>query len=46
MVALTRTVAEILRRHDVTEALIGQLLTDAKRRMSAQAAIDIEAVAA
>jgi hypothetical protein len=47
MIALTRTVAEILRRHNVAEEVIGELLTEARRRMSSPVAvIDAEAVAA
>jgi hypothetical protein len=46
MIALTRTVADVLRRHGVADEIIPELMTEAKQRMRAPAVIEAEAVAA
>lgn len=45
MAAWTQGVAEILRRHDVGDEVIGELVTTARQRMRAPLAIEAEAVA-
>jgi hypothetical protein len=46
MVAWTQGVAEILRRHDVGDEVIGELVTLARQRLRAPLVIESEAVAA
>jgi 16S rRNA U516 pseudouridylate synthase RsuA-like enzyme len=46
MVKLTQTVADVLRRHNVADDVIGELVTTARQRMRAPLAIEGEAVAA
>jgi hypothetical protein len=46
MVALVRTVADVMRRRGVDEAIIGELMDEARWRMNSPAVIEAEAVAA
>lgn len=46
MVALTQVVAGILRRYDVDDEIIGELVTTAKKRMRSDPAIEGQAAAA
>lgn len=46
MASLVQGIAELLRRHEVSDAVIGELVTMARDRMRAPVAIDVQAVVA
>jgi hypothetical protein len=46
MVALTRTVADVMRRHNIAEEVVRELMREAKQRMRTPPAIEAEAIAA